>query len=508
MKKQSTKAKLTRENKALAAHVSMLSKKSALLQATVANSLSSLASSLGADGSNGASNLTSMMPTLSSNMYAPVTLMWQNLMFMYKTHGLLQTAIDMPVLDALRGGLDITSDQIGSDLGLLEDKIEEDGVLDRIGDSFIWARLFGGGALVVNSEADSESPLGDEVADGGKVELYDACRWELQCDRRIPSDGFYGFYGKKLHESRVMTILGKRAPFLIRAQLSDWGMSEFERMIEDFNIFLRGREVIYSILDEAKLDVYQLEGFAAQLATSNGTQLTTRRIQMMNSIKNFQNALILDAKDKFDQKQLSFGGLAEILKENRIMIASALRMPIAKLFGLGSTGFSSGADDLENYAALVESEVRTPMRPIIRKVLKLYVKNLFGEDMDFDFQFKPLRILSAVDEENIKSGKLNRFMSLYDKMLMNSKELGEAVQKENLVPIALEAEKGLLDDHPQPMLPTMGGSPESAGEEVDEDDKEDKKGGKEKAAPAKEEKPEKPAKIPETSVKAKPAKLT
>ena len=87
--------------------------------------------------------------------------------------------------------------------------------MDRIADAFIWARLFGGGALVINTEGDPEDPIGDELM-GGEVELYDACRWELTCERRIPKSGKYGFYGKTLDASRVITILGKRAPWLVR----------------------------------------------------------------------------------------------------------------------------------------------------------------------------------------------------------------------------------------------------------------------------------------------------
>lgn len=442
--------RLSLENKNLVLENSLLQKKISLAGKTIENSLVGFVSGLtGGDGIAGMSNLTSFNPTLQNNMYAPITLMWTNLMYMYKTHGLIQTAIDMPVLDALRGGLDIHSDgQLDADdISLLEDWMEENAILERVGDAFVWARLFGGGALVINSQGDSEQPLGDELEDG-PIELYDACRWELTCERRIPSNGLYGYYGKQVHKSRVLTILGKRAPWLIRAQLSDWGMSEIERMVEDFNLFLRTRNVIYELLQEAKVDVYSLEGFAGQLASSTGTALTTRRIQAMNQVKNFNNALIMDKKDSYEQKQISFGGLAEVMKENRMGIAAALRMPMSKLFGIPSTGFSSGQDDIENYNGMIESEIRQPMRQVLRKVLKLAVRHLFHDDLDVSFDFKPLRILSGVDEENIKASMSARYLNLFDRMLMDSREVGEAMKKDNLVPVPLQAEKGLLDDHP------------------------------------------------------------
>lgn len=461
-KKWSVGRRLEFENAKLSRQNSTLSQKIGTAESKIENSLSGLAAGLGgSQGLAGMSPLTSFNPTLQNNMYAPITLMWTNLMYMYKTHGLLQTAIDMPVLDALRGGIEIQSDgQLSADdIKILEDYLEENAILERIGDAFIWARLFGGGALIVNTQAESSEPLGDELI-GGDIEFYDASRWELTCERRIPASGHYGYYGKQLDASRVITILGKRAPWLIRAQLSDWGMSELERMIEDFNMFLRTRNVIYELLEEAKVDIYSLSGFREALVSSTGTALTTRRIQTMNQIKNFNNALILDKEDEYAMKQISFGGLAEMMKENRMGIASALRMPMSKLFGIPSTGFSSGQDDIENYNGMIESEVRQPMKQVIGKVLKLIIKHLFHDDLDFSFNFNPLRVLSSTDEETIKTSQFNRIAALYDKNLMSSKEVGEAIKKENLISIPLEAEKGLLDDHPMPagneMLPPAG----------------------------------------------------
>lgn len=432
-------------NKKLSLENQLLKTQSALKDAEMRNSFAGLVS-----GITGQSNLTSFNPALQNNIYAPLTINWNLLMYMYKTHGIIQTMIDMPVLDALRGGLEIHSDQLDQeDIGRLEDALEEEGVYDSVGDAFIWARLFGGGALITNTESSYEEELtADEVEEGGKVEFYDACRWELGSAQRIPESGFYNFYEKRIHASRVMTIVGKRAPFILRAQLSDWGMSEIERVLEDFNSYIRGKNLVYEIMQEAKVDVYKLEGFKAQLASSTGTANTQRRIQQMNQLKDFNNALLMDKNDDYEQKQLSFGGLSEMLAENRIGIASALRMPLSKIFGISAAGFNSGEDDIENYNAMVESEVRQPMKRIFRKVLDLKIRSLFGAELDFDIKFKPLRILSALDEETIKRSKSERLLSAYDRMLISSKEVGESMQADNLMPVAIAAEKGLLEDHP------------------------------------------------------------
>lgn len=414
-------------------------------------------------------NITSFNPILANNIYAPLTMNWTLLTYMYKTHGVLQTAIEVPVLDGLRGGLDISSKELDSDeIKELQDFLEEEGVLDVIGEAMVWARLYGGGALIINTNQDPETPL--TLKNIKKLEFYAANRWELTSDSGwkpgmptivsfAPKDSdFFYFYGKKIHKSRILPISGKAAPYIIRWQLQGWGMSEVERQVEDFNKYLKTENVLYELLEEAKIDVYRLKHFNTLLASAQGTALTEARIQMMNQLKNYNRAIVMDTEDEFDQKQLTYAGLAELKVQNRIGLACAARMPLTKLFGVSAAGFSSGEDDIENYNATVESEIRQKLRRPVKNVLRLVCCLLFGQEFDLRYTFKPLRVLGAVEEEQLKTSKQNRIMQRYDRGLQDSQEVGEEMQKENLTSIETKAEKGLLDDQPAP--PGGGGGME------------------------------------------------
>ena len=308
----------------------------------------------------------------------------------------------------------------------------------------MWVRLYGGGALIINSKQDPEKELDTlKIKD---VELYAANRWELVATHKDAE--FFGFFGKRLHSSRVITMSGKSAPYVVRTMLQGWGMSEVEKMIEPFNAYLRINDVIYELLKEAKLDVYKFKNFTGQLASKAGTDAVLSRTQLMNQIKSYQNAVVMDAEDEFEQKQISFSGLAEMKKQNQVDVASALRIPMTKLFGISAAGFSSGEDDIENYNAMVESEIREPLRPILRAVIELRCIDLFGEAFDIDFEFKPLRVLSSVDEEAVKTQKHARYTMLYDKGLLTADETMDLMQTENLIGINTEVSQGLEPEPP------------------------------------------------------------
>ncbi|MES2155377.1 MAG: anti-CBASS Acb1 family protein [bacterium] len=470
-------------NAQLRERVGLLRESLAQRRGQMENSLEGLAAAL--SQGQGQDNITSMTPMFTSNIYAPLTVNFTLLSYLFKTHGIIRTLIVEPIEDAWRGGLELMSKELGEEgIGELEDFLEEKGIWESVRFGQRWTRLFGGGGLVINSGQDDEKPLDPQDLKKGNLELYDADRWEFSgASRSAPS---FLFYGHKLDASRVLTLSGERAPRLLRATLNGWGFSAIESVVEDFNVWLRGRNVLYAILDEAKVDVYAIKGFASTLAVPGGLQTLTSRVQATNQIKNFQNALLLDSEDDYKVVTNSFSGLADVMRENRIGISCATRMPFSKLFGTtaGSGGLSnSGEDDMENYNAMITSRVRSPARPIIRKMLRLMMFAVWGREYDIAFEFKPLRILSAKDQEDIDDKKQSRFERLYDKRILDSKELGELLHKHKLISIQTKAQQGLLPMNPE--VPTTeqmfadkpeGGESDGAGK-GDGDGKRDDAGG-------------------------------
>jgi Protein of unknown function (DUF1073) len=251
------------------------------------NSLTGLASSLGQDP------ITSWGPLFASSQYASLTMNPTQLTYMYTTHGVLQTAIDEPVLDAFRDGLELSSMEMGEGarrameageyeeeeplgdgtvgaggLSELEDFAEEIGAWDSLQYALSWGGLYGGSGLVINAGQDPAKPIDERDIKKGHLEFYDADRWEFSGGFRSAES--FLFYGQKLDATRVLTYGGKRAPKLVRAQLAGWGMSEIQRMAEDFNAWLRGRNVLYEILDESKIDVYKINQYASTLLLPEG----------------------------------------------------------------------------------------------------------------------------------------------------------------------------------------------------------------------------------------------
>lgn len=408
------------------------------------NSLTGLVASLG-NGMYGNQNQLSQTTTLFvNNRWNLLSNNRQLLAEMYVEHGIVQTLVDQPVEDALRTGYEIKTKHLDADdIEELELFMEKNHVNKSISQGTKWSRLFGGGGVMVITEQDPITPLNpEELVEGSDVEFRPFDLWEMY-DTQVNIQGeinmnrqeFYNYYGLKVHHSRVFIIKGKEPPSFIRPRLRGWGMSELERLVRSLNQYMKNQDVVFELLDEAKIDVYKVKGMNSALLTDGGTDSLSRRIMMANSIKNYLNAITMDSEDEYEQKQMNFTGLGDMLTQIRQGVAADLKMPITKLFGVSAAGFNSGEDDIENYNSMIEGEVRAKIKFIIMDMIGICCQLKFGfVPDDLKITFKSLRILSAEQEENVKNAQFNRVISSWQSGLIETKEAKESINKGSLLP--------------------------------------------------------------------------
>ena len=84
---------------------------------------------------------------------------------------------------------------------------------------------------------------------------------------------------------------------------------------------------------------------------------------------------------------------------------------------------------------MIESEIRGKYDHIILKTIQLCCLKVFEEiPENISFKFKPLRVLSAEQEENVKNQKLNRILQLVNTGLMSAEDAIEQINLEHLTP--------------------------------------------------------------------------
>lgn len=391
-----------------------------------------------------------------------LTLQYMLVTYLYKQFGILAKVVDIPVDDAYKqGGFDLEADSIDEkELKELQNALTKNQDIEKLKTARKWARLYGGGALIALSGEDLSKPLNPKSLYNQPLQFMPVERWQLAYTKAnvnmrggtwqlVQYGNVAGNIAKPIDDSRVFILNGKTAPFLIQQQTQGWGMSVFEQIFQDMSQFFKSRNVMFELLDEAKTDVLKLATMQTALTSASGKKALQMMVDTIAANKNYKSQITLSKDDDYEQKQISFSGFEGILKEIRVMIAGSANMPVNKLWGEGVTGFGSGEDSLENYNSQIENEVRSPDYGVINWILKLRCYQLFGREVkDLVIDWKNLRVLSAIDEQNIHDHKLSNVLQLFDRQLLTPQETMEYLKKQQIFIHETKALKGELEDMP------------------------------------------------------------
>ena len=372
---------------------------------------------------------------------------WMMLTNAYKSIGFIQTAINQTVDDAFRNdGLIIDTKTLDTnELEELRQALEDNGDIEAVKDAIRWGQLYGGGTVMaVIDGQDSKLPLDEKRLKGDKLKFLSSDRWHCTAagqninvaDKFVytTTPGVYTDAIMEFDTSRVGVFTGLKCPDHIRLIMQGWGLSIFEGIISPLTQYLKTMAVALELIDEAKIDIIKILNLAETLTSPDGEALIRKRLNIVTNNKNYKSSIAMDAQDDYEQKQIHFPGLPEMIVQIQYLVCAALKRPYSKIFGKGSSGFSSGEDDLENYNTIVDSEIRTPANNLIKWVVNLRSMQLFGRALpDFRPQWKPLRVMTEKDEADINSKKTADYLQLCDRQIMTKQQVARKLTEDGYI---------------------------------------------------------------------------
>lgn len=376
----------------------------------------------------------------------------------YKSNGFAKMAVDLPVSDCFRdGGYILNSATLDAEeLQKLQEYMEEHDT-EIIKQCMRWGRLYGGGVIVCSVEQKMDTPFNPETIHNKPVEFFACDRWQCYplaeslylAEEFMLQDTLMGDKGNYqiIDKSRVKTFIGEVQPYYIRNILQGWGASIFESIVPQLTQYIKANSVILELLDEAKIDILKIFELSSVLGSADGEQQIRRRCEIFAQQKNYKNMGVIDSNDDYQQKVMSFGGLHELLEKIFLLICSSLRIPYSKVFGRGASGFSSGEDDLENYNAMIMSELRVPAQPIIKWIAQIRACQLFGRKVnDLTITWKPLRVLTEKEQQEVKTQKINSYIQLLQNRVLTPKQVAEKLVQDEIISLSDEEIKNIEDE--------------------------------------------------------------
>lgn len=308
----------------------------------------------------------------------------------YRGDWIARKIIDIPAFDMIREGRNWQAKE--ADIELLEAEEARLQVWPKLARALRLARLWGGSAMIIGAgDADPSQPLNPSaVAKGGIAYLHAVARHEITAGDldRDPSSPNWGepkmwtmssASGQQIdiHPSRVIAFIGNEVSDIGWAE--PWGDSVLQVVDEAVKNAGLASAGIAGLIQEAKVDVFKIKDFMANVGDETYREKVLQRVRLANQGKSITNALLMDAEEDYQQKQVSFTQLPEVLQVYLQIASGAADIPATRLLGQSPAGMSAtGESDLRNYYDRLASSQEIDLRPRLSRLDEVLIPSALG----------------------------------------------------------------------------------------------------------------------------------
>lgn len=348
---------------------------------------------------------------------------------LYTTHPLARRIVDLVVDDEFRKPF--TVEKIGDDEDqgrALSDELARLQVVNRCSEARKWARLYGGGAILVRVVGDADQL--DKPLDPRRLRRIDALTVIDRHDLRPSMDWytrggeprFYGWTPTRggehwVHASRIIRFEGLPVPNRERVKRDSWGQSVVDLVWDEICRVDATEQGIGRVSAEFVRTVLTLPNLIDQLL-KDGADTVEARYSMMRLMQSVFRMTLLDNQETMTvQTPGAVGGLADLVDQVRGSLAANSNYNTVRLWGETPGGLNaSGKTDERFYDDFVAQNQRLYDRPPLEALLDLVfsaqlwgseaapTRNPFGGPPDgWELCFPPLRELSETEQADLRA---------------------------------------------------------------------------------------------------------
>lgn len=253
--------------------------------------------------------------------------------------------------------------------------------------------------------------------------------------------------GRTVHASRLLTIVSRPVPDLLRPAYMFGGISLSQLIKPYVDNFLVTRQSISDTLHG-----FSICGIKTNLSgILNGGALDeiTSRAQLFNTLRNNRGLMILDKDtEEFFNISVPLSGLDALQSQSQEQMAAVTGIPLVKLLGMTPSGLNASSDgEMRAFYDWIEAQQEAIMRPAILRILRIVQLSLYGEiDKSIGFRFEPLWTLNELDKASVYKTMIDSDTALIQDGVLSPRESRQRLATDETSPYS-----GLIvDDLPEP----------------------------------------------------------
>jgi uncharacterized protein len=214
--------------------------------------------------------------------------------------------------------------------------------------------------------------------------------------------------GKIVHESRLMTLVTKPVPDILKPMYNFYGVSMTQLMLPYV-------QRLQSVCDATAkvIEMFSLTGVKTDMSSllagdENGANELVNRLKALAMLRRNDGVVAVDmtTEDIF-QINTPLTGLDVLMDKFTQMVAYPSRMPVLKVFGTPTGGLGNTSDgEIRVFYDNVSAQQEAFLLPQMRTILSLIQLSLFGKiDKEIEFKFNPLYQLDDNERADVNLKK-------------------------------------------------------------------------------------------------------
>ena len=374
----------------------------------------------------------------------------------YRDDWLARKIIDIPVADMTRGGLDLQLE--ADEITRFDIAAKRLGLYPKLKRALTLGRL-GGGVMMLGlpGSVDTEAKPGPL----SYIHVMSAHRTPIGPIIRDLSSPYFGqpaYYtitgqsgAVQVHPSRVIPFKGQPIADLYESGNDPnvfWGDSVLQSCINAVNNATIAQNEIAALIAEAKVDVYSVSRLAEMLLQDNGDAIVAKRFQAVQSAKSIHRAVIQDAEDKWEQRQITWSGMPDVIKTYLSFVAGASNIPATRLLGKSADGMNAtGEGDLQDYWQFIQGMQSDYLDPALSILLPCIAAEIRVPEIGYTYP--PLQVASENELADVAKKKAETSKIYHDMGVLPEAEFAQAIANQLVEDGTYPGLDGALADMPE-----------------------------------------------------------
>lgn len=208
--------------------------------------------------------------------------------------------------------------------------------------------------------------------------------------------------GKEIHSSRLLTIISRDVPDILKPAYAFSGLSLSQMMKPYVDNWLRTRQSVSDLVHA--FTVWTLKTDMANILNAGGAESFYNRMQLFNLGRDNHGVNAVDKNtEDFLNISAPIAGLDKLQAQSQEQQCAPTGLPLVYLTGITPSGLnatSEGEIEVFQDTLSANQEIYTPA---LSKILNLVQLSLFGEiDPEIGFIWEPMRTMSEEQRANIR----------------------------------------------------------------------------------------------------------